>query len=74
MIKGGSMSTERSEAREHISVTMQAQASVEEGLTAASDKTCWDVFTIACYNAAGELVWREETVQFAVDRGEPYHP
>jgi hypothetical protein len=61
------MSTERSEAREYITVTMQAQAALTEDLTAA------DVFTIVCYNAAGELQWHEETVQPAVDRGEPHH-
>jgi hypothetical protein len=49
------MSTERSEAREHISVTMQAQAGMDEHTHVT------DHVTVECYSADGRLLWREET-------------
>jgi hypothetical protein len=56
------MAIERSEAREQITATMEAKQTIEEHAT--SD----DVFTVACYSADGELIWREQTTRVVHER------
>lgn len=62
------MPGESSEARDRITVSMQAHHTLEERSAA------WGVFTVTCYDAAGRLIWQEETARAVIDHREPINP
>jgi hypothetical protein len=55
------MITEHADAQERVSVGMQARHALEERISIN------DVFTVECYDADGQLIWRSETARAVVD-------